>query len=208
MLGWLEDSGFMDVRREELIAAAPNGRLPGRAVIGATRGTLSLQLLSAEGVVLTGRFTGLSDGRLTFADDLSDHMRFADEVSANVKRFVDAYIERAGISAVPAEDDAAETIAPRLSKPPILTLYPSELGCIIWCTGLRGDYGFVEVAGALDAQGEPVHTDGVGAVPGLYFAGLDFGVSRKSGTIRAVGEESTRFAALIADRCCRNLTNL
>lgn len=200
MLRWLDESGFMDVRRAELMAAAPNGRLPGRGVIGATR-TLSLQLLSAEGVVLTGRLTGLAFGRLTFADDVGDHIRFADEASANVKRFVDAHIERAGISAAPAEDDPAETIAPRLSNPPILSLDARGLGCIIWCTGFRGDYRFVNVAGALDAQGKPVHSDGVGAIPGLYFAGLDFGVNRKSGTIRAVGEESTRFAQIIAGRC-------
>jgi putative flavoprotein involved in K+ transport len=199
MLRWMEDSGFMDVRRAELIAASPNGRLPGRAVIGATR-TISLQLLLAEGVVLTGRLTGLADGRLTFADDLGDNMRFADEASANVKRFVDTYIERSGIAAMPVEDDAAETIAPDRPNPPILALSANEPGCIIWCTGFGGDYGFVHVVGALDAQGVPAHSDGVGMVPGIYFAGLDFGTNRKSGTIRAVNEESTRFAAVIAER--------
>ena len=198
MLRWMEDSGFMDVRREEIIAAA--GRLPGRGVIGATR-TLSLQFLSAEGVVLTGRLTGLADGRLTFAEDLADHMRFADEASANVKRFVDAYIERAGIAAVPAMDDPAETVAPRLPVPPILALDAGELGSIIWCMGFSGDYSCVKVAGALDAQGSPVHRDGVGMVPGLYFAGIDFGTKRSSGTIRAVNEESSLFAELIASRC-------
>jgi putative flavoprotein involved in K+ transport len=189
----------MDVRREELIAAAPNGRLPGRGVIGATR-TLSLQFLSAEGVVLTGRLTGLADGKLTFADDLDEHMRFADQASANIKRFVDDYIRREGIAAVPAEDDPAETVAPRLRVPPILTLDANEPGCIIWCTGFSGDYRCVQIAGALDAQGAPVHRDGVGVVPGLYFAGIDFGTKRSSGTIRAVDEESTLFAELIAAR--------
>lgn len=199
MLRWLDDSGFLDVRREELIAAAPNGRLPGRGVIGATR-TLSLQFLSAEGVILTGRLTGFADGRLTFAADLDDHLRFGDEASENLKRFVDAYIERAGIAAIPAEVDAAEAIAPRLPDPPILALDPGELGCIVWCVGLRGDYGYVKVDGALDAEGAPVHRDCVGAVPGLYFAGLDFGLTRRSGTIRAVCEESALIAELIAGR--------
>jgi putative flavoprotein involved in K+ transport len=198
MLRWMEDSGFMDVRREEIIAAT--GRLPGRGVIGATR-TLSLQFLSAEGVVLTGRLTGFAEGRLTFADDLDEHMRFADQASVNIKRFVDDYIAREGIAAVPAEDDPAETVAPRLRVPPILTLDASEPGCIIWCTGFSGDYRCLQVAGALDAQGAPLHRDGVGVVPGLYFAGIDFGTKRSSGTIRAVDEESTLFAGLIAARC-------
>jgi putative flavoprotein involved in K+ transport len=197
MLRWLEDSGFMDVRREEIIAAA--GRLPARGVIGATR-TLSLQFLSAEGVALTGRLTGLVDGRLTFADDLAEHMRLGDEGSANVKRFVDAYIEREGIEAVPAVDDPAETVAPRLPVPPIRALDANEPGSIIWCLGSTADYSCLKVAGALDAQGGPIHRDGVGVVPGLYFAGIDFGINRRSGTIRAVDGESALIAELVAQR--------
>jgi len=199
-LRWLDDSGFMDVSRAELLAAAPDGRLPGRGVIGATR-TLSLQFLSAEGVTLAGRLTGLSGSRLlTFRDDVVDNIRLGNEASARVKGWIDAYIERSGIDAPPAEDDPAETVAPRLPNPPILALDVSNLGCIIWCTGFRGNYSYVDIAGVLDAQGQPIHVDGVGKVPGMYFAGLDFGTTRKSGTIRAVSEESARFAALIAER--------
>ncbi|MDQ6436475.1 NAD(P)/FAD-dependent oxidoreductase [Mesorhizobium sp. LHD-90] len=199
-LRWLDDSGFMDVTRAELIAAAPDGRLPGRGVIGATR-TLSLQFLSAEGVMLAGRLTGLSGGRmLTFRDDVAANVLLGDEASARVKHWIDAYIERSGIDAPPAEEDPAETVAPRLPDPPVLALEASSLGCIVWCTGFRGDYGYVDIAGVLDGSGQPIHVDGAGTVPGLYFAGLDFGITRKSGTIRAVNEESTRFATLIAER--------
>ncbi|MEQ1950035.1 NAD(P)/FAD-dependent oxidoreductase [Mesorhizobium sp. CN2-181] len=199
-LRWLDDSGFMDVKRADLIAAAPDGRLPARGVIGATR-TLSLQFLSAEGVRLTGRLTGFSDNRmLTFSDDVVANLLLGNEASARVKDWIDSYIDRSGIDAPPAEDDPAETVAPRLPDPPILELDVSGLGCIVWCTGFRGDYSYLGVAGALDEKGQPVHVDGVGAVPGLFFAGLDFGTKRKSGTIRAVNEESALFATLIAER--------
>ena len=199
-LRWLDDSGFMDVSRAELIAATPDGRLPARGVIGATR-TLSLQFLSAEGVMLTGRLTGLSGDRvLTFRDDVVANILLGDEASTRVKGWIDAYISRLGIDAPPAEVDPAEAVAPRLPDPPILELDMSNLGCIIWCTGFRGDYSYVDIAELLDEQGQPVHIDGVGIVPGVFFAGLDFGTTRKSGTIRAVSEESTRFATLIAER--------
>jgi len=199
-LRWLDDSGFMEVSRAELIAASPDGRLRGRGVIGATR-TLSLQFLSAEGVALVGRLDGLSgDGVLTFHDDVIANIRLGDEISARVKDWIDAFIARAGIDAPPAEDDPAETVAPRLPDPPIRALDVSSLGCIIWCTGLRGDYSYVDIAGVLDGQGQPIHENGVGIVPGVFFAGLDFGTKRKSGTIRAVCEESAFFAALIAER--------
>jgi putative flavoprotein involved in K+ transport len=40
--------------------------------------------------------------------------------------------------------------------------------------------------------------DGIGAVPGIYFAGLDFGSTRKSGTILAIAEEAAHIVGHIA----------
>jgi len=45
-----------------------------------------------------------------------------------------------------------------------------------------------------------VQEDGVAALPGLYFAGLDFASTRKSGTILAVAEEAARLATHIMGR--------
>ena len=47
---WLEESGFLDVRREEVIRLA--GRIPARGVLGSEH-TISLQSLGAQSDVLT-----------------------------------------------------------------------------------------------------------------------------------------------------------
>jgi putative flavoprotein involved in K+ transport len=186
---WLTISGFADVPRRELILE--NGRLPPRPLLGATH-TISLQSLSAQGVVLLGRFTGVVNGSLAFGDDVGDHMRLADEASADAKRVIDEYIERAGLDAPPAEDDPAETVAPCVPSPPIRSIDPAASGIssILWCTGFTGDFSWVRIPGALDAAGQPIHEGGIGAFPGLYFAGLDYASTRKSGTIPAVAEEA------------------
>jgi putative flavoprotein involved in K+ transport len=188
---WLTVSGFADVPRRELILE--NGRLPPRPLLGATH-TISLQSLSAQGVVLLGRFRGVVNGSLAFGDELGDHMRFADEASAGLKRVIDEYIERAGLDAPPADDDPAETVAPRLADPPIrsIDLAASGISSIIWCAGFTGDFSWVKLPSAINAAGQPIHEEGIGTVPGLYFAGLDFAVTRKSGTIPAVAEEAAR----------------
>ncbi len=59
----------------------------------------------------------------------------------------------------------------------------------LWCTGFKGDFSWMKLDGALDAAGQPVH-DGVAALPGLYFTGLDFASTRKSGIILAIAEET------------------
>ncbi|APO67340.1 FAD dependent pyridine nucleotide-disulfide oxidoreductase protein [Rhizobium gallicum] len=191
ILNWLTLSGFLDVPRKELVL--PSGKVPARALVGATH-TISLQSLSAQGVVLLGRFRGVENDSLVFGDDLHAHMRFADEVSVNTKRHVDEYIERAGLDAPPAEGDPAETVEPRIPDPLIRTMDWRACGIrsVVWCTGFTGDFSWVHLPGALNAVGQPVHADGVGAVPGLYFAGLDFGSTRKSGTIPALAEEAAR----------------
>ena len=110
---WLDFAGLYDLPRAEFVGA--DGRVAGRPMLGALR-TLSLQSLSSAGVTLLGRFTGIADGRLGFADDLAEHVRLADEGSAATKRTIDAYIERAGLKAPPAEPDPAETVPLRLPE--------------------------------------------------------------------------------------------
>jgi putative flavoprotein involved in K+ transport len=151
--------------------------------------------------VLLGRLTGSEDdGSLSFADDLEANVRFADEASDNIKRHVDDYIVRAGIDAPVAEPDPAETVAMRRQNPTIFSLDLSRSGItsVLWCTGFKGDFGWVKISGTLDSAGQPVHADGVAALPGLYFAGLDFASTRKSGLILAIGEEAPRLVDHIA----------
>ncbi|SDA93620.1 NAD(P)/FAD-dependent oxidoreductase [Sinorhizobium sp. NFACC03] len=199
MFNWMTLSGFLDLPRQEFVL--PSGKLPARGLLGATH-TISLQSLSAQGAVLLGRFLGVENGSLVFGDNLDEHIRFADESSANVKRFIDAYIGRAGLNAPPAEDDPAEIIAPNLVDPPILSieLATSGITSVIWCTGFRGDFRWIKIPDTIDGGGEPIHQDGIGFVPGLYFSGLDFASTRKSGIIAGVAEEAARLVNHLARR--------
>ncbi|WP_033048230.1 flavin-containing monooxygenase [Sinorhizobium meliloti] len=199
IFNWMTLSGFLDLPRQAFLL--PSGKLPPRGLLGATH-TISLQSLSAQGVVLLGRFMGVEDGSLVFGDELDEHIRFADESSADVKRFIDGYIERAGLNAPPAEDDPAEMIAPRLPNPPIRSLELATCGIasVIWCTGFKGDFRWIKILAAIDGGGQPIHQDGIGLVPGLYFSGLDFASTRKSGIIVGVAEEAERLAGHLAKR--------
>jgi putative flavoprotein involved in K+ transport len=189
---WLLQCGFMDQRRKDFIEAS--GRIPPRPLLGAVH-TISLQSLSAQGVVLPGRFMGATDGRyLAFADDLDEHIRFGNQTSADIKHEIDDYICRARILAPAAEPDPAETIEPRLPKTSLreLDVVACGITTVVWCTGFDGDFSWIRVSGVLDARGQPVQEEGVSPVRGIYFAGLDFASTRKSGTILGIAEEAAR----------------
>jgi putative flavoprotein involved in K+ transport len=196
---WLQESGINDLPRKNFVG--PDGRIAARPLVGALH-TISLQSLSAQGVVLLGRFTGIANGRLTFADDVRENVRLGDEAAAKTRRHIDDYIARHGLDAPLATDDPAETIAPRLPNPPILSLDPSEhhLTTVIWCTGFEGDYSFVQVPGVLNARGQPLEDEGMTEAPGFYFAGVDFSSTRKSGLITAIAEEAQRLVGHIVAR--------
>lgn len=189
---WLVDNGRF---------GKPRTSDTGRPLLGATH-TISLQSLSAQGIAVLGRFTGVAEnGEFMFADDLQENVKFGDQVSANIKAEIDAYIDMNGLSAPAAEPDEAEAIAPRFPDPPILRLDPVArgIGTVIWCIGFRGDFSWLKVPGALDSQGEPAQEAGI-SVPGTYFIGLDSTETLKAGTILAAEEESRRIADHIVAR--------
>jgi len=193
---WEQETGLYDIPRKHFVG--PGGRIPGRPLLG-TPHTISLQSLSAQGVVLLGRFTGIANGRLTFADDVRENIRLGDEAAAKTRRHIDDYIACHGIDAPQAIDDPAETVAPRLPNPPILSLDPSEhhLSTVIWCAGFEGDYSFVQVPGLLNPHQQPLEKEGLTDAPGIYFAGVDFSSTRKSGLITSIAEEAERLVGHI-----------
>lgn len=195
---WMVLTGLMDVTRKELLQQGP---IPGRALTGALH-TISLQSLSAQGVVLLGRLTGVDDGRLSFSDEAEDHVRHGDESSAKIRSQIDAYIASKGIDAPEAEPDPAEAIEALLPKPPLrsLDLAAQGIATVIWCTGFKGDFGWVRVPDVLDAQGRPLHENGFASVPGVYFVGLPFAISRRSGTILAIAAEAAQVVENIQRR--------
>jgi putative flavoprotein involved in K+ transport len=202
MACWLVDAGVLDVRREEFIL--PSGANPARSLQGAVE-TLSLQSLSALGVVLLGRLEGADGAVLTFSGDVSENVRFADEASEASRRRVDDYIARNGIVAPPATDDPAEVVPARIPDPPITSLDLAARGItsIVWCTGFDGDFGWLRVPGAIGADKQPLHRDCIGTADGIYFPGLDLASTRKSGTILASIDESRTIVGHILGRLGR-----
>jgi putative flavoprotein involved in K+ transport len=198
---WLVEAGALEQRREEFVL--PSGAVPARSLQGALE-TLSLQALSAQGVTLLGRLEGVDGMVLRFGDDAAANLNFADEAAAALRGRVDDYIARQGITAPPATDDPAEVVAAKLPSPPIrsLSLAAHGIRTVIWCTGFDGDFSWLNVPGALTADRQPIHVSGIGE-GGLYYPGLDFAVTRKSGTILAAAEEASTIVTHICERLGR-----
>ena len=161
---------------------------------GVERGhELSLRTLMDKGVTLTGRFLGGDDTKIRQADDLQRNAANADEFARRFLARVDAYISDAGIDAPePPPFPALETIA---APPTELDLAAEHITNVIWSTGFRLDYSWIDLDLGLTEHGYPTQTQGVSPYPGLYFIGLQLMHTRKSGLIFGVGEDAAHVAA-------------
>lgn len=202
---WLWDMGDFDVTPVALgDPAAMCVAQPQVSGVGRLGHTLSLQSLAADGVTLLGRLTDIDGQALMFDDSLADNIRFADDKSAAVKREIDAYIDGQEIDAPPAETDAADrpwTGAAEVVSPSRLDLRAARVSTLIWCTGFRAAFPWLHLP-VLDADGRPLHRDGVSPVPGLYFLGFPWLRKRKSGIICGVAEDAAVIVDHIAARRC------
>lgn len=61
---------------------------------------------------------------------------------------------------------------------------------IIWSTGFVPDFTWLEIDGALDAEGNPRHHRGVSPVQGLFFIGLPWQRQRGSALVCGVGRDA------------------
>lgn len=74
----------------------------------------------------------------------------------------------------------------------------AEVSTVIWATGYRTHYQWLEIPGALDDQGRPIHTRGVSPAPGLFYLGLPWQSSRQSALMGGVGQDAQMLSTHIA----------
>ena len=72
-----------------------------------------------------------------------------------------------------------------------------EVENIIWATGFKSDYSWINIDNTINAKGVPVHKRGVGQVEGLYFIGLPWQHTRGSALIGGVGADAEYLVGLI-----------
>lgn len=66
----------------------------------------------------------------------------------------------------------------------------TDADAIVWATGYRPDYAWINVPGLLDENAKPVHRRGITAASGLYFVGMKEQYSRGSSLIYWVKDDA------------------
>jgi putative flavoprotein involved in K+ transport len=169
----------------------------GPVISGAYGGrTIDIRRFAADGMILLGHLNAAQDGVLEIAPGLAENLANGDLAYATFLGVVDEYVKSRGLD-LPEDPDARATLA----DPPCVTAQLTRLdlgaegiAAVVWATGYGVDFGWIDLP-VLDAQGEAIHRNGITAVPGLYFLGLQWLSKMNSSFLSGVGDD----AAVLAD---------
>ena len=195
ILWWMHASGVWDQRHDEVEDLTRARRLPSPQLVGTPeRATLDLNALMAAGVELVGRWAAVRDGVALFSGGLRNVCSLAD---LKMNRLLDGFDEWAQTSGSSAEADGPERFAPTEapSSPRWqLNLRSGEIRTILWATGFRPDYRWLDVP-VLDRKGQLRHDGGVVDSPGLYALGLPVLRRRKSTFLHGIEDDAREVIA-------------
>jgi putative flavoprotein involved in K+ transport len=158
--------------------------------------TVDFRRFGAEGITLLGRVTSVTGHVADIAPDLADHLARGDLGFATFCDMVDDFVRERGLDL--PDDPVARA---RLPDPAGVThplrrldLRAEGVNSVILATGYRLDFGWIDLP-VFDDHGEPRHRHGIGAIPGLYFLGLQWMSRMASSFMSGVGDD----AAVLAD---------
>ncbi|GAB1819290.1 NAD(P)-binding domain-containing protein [Herbidospora sp. RD11066] len=161
VLWWMHHAGIWDQRHDELDDLTRARRLPSPQLAGSS--TLDLNVLTSLGVELVGRLSAIRDGAALFSGGLRNVAALAD---LKMNRLLATFDEWAGTA--PGERFPPTRIADTTRWK--LDLGSGEIRSIVWATGFRPDYSWLDVP-VVDPKGSLIHEGGV-VGDGLFALGL------------------------------------
>jgi len=195
---WFTRIGMFDTRVEELKSAADKFH-PHPQISGKNGGqSLNLHQFARDGVTLLGHVRNAREGKIILAPDLKKTLAAVDQFEIEVLKKIDDYISRAGLAA-PAENIPRLGDGYEQEELTELNLELTGISAVIWATGYAFDFSLVKFP-VVDSDGYPIQKRGVTTYPGLYFLGLPWLYSRRSGILFGVGDDAAYLAAHISAR--------
>lgn len=191
VLWWMHASGVWGQRFDEIDDLERARRLPSPQLIGTDdHATLDLNALRSAGVEIVGRLVAIRDGRALFSGGLRNHFALADLKMDRLLDTFDSWLSETapGVDVAPPErfEPTHPPQTPRLS----LDLRSGEIRSIVWSTGFRPDYRWLDVP-VCNHKGELRHDGGlVAQAPGMYAIGLPVLRRRKSTFIHGAEDDA------------------
>ena len=193
-------------RFDVTIDSFPGGRYPPSTVVTGVGGgyDVDLRQLARDGICLLGRVTSIVENKVILGEDLTAILDGADQAFAAFITAAEALAERPEIAAdlLPSPGPQTVSVSSEAHTQVDLTqldLAEVGIGSVIWATGHQFDLDWVDLP-VFDAAGRPDQVRGVTACAGLYFLGLHWMHTFKSGQLSYVAEDAAYVARHLLKR--------
>jgi putative flavoprotein involved in K+ transport len=154
------------------------------------RSDFDLNALTSTGLRIVGRLAAMRDGVALFSGSLRNKCELADLKLGRLLNTIDEWATSEGEDGDHPPPHRFEPTS--VPAPPLLSLdlNRGEIATIVWASGLRPDYSWLDVD-VLDAKGMIRHDGGVvREAPGMYLLGTPFLRRRKSSFIDGVCDDA------------------
>lgn len=193
---WMDASGLLDERYDEVDDVARARKVPSPQLVGTPdRRMLDLNALTERGVEIRGRLGTIRDGTALFSGGLRNQCKLADLKMNRLLGTIDDWAAEVGLE--PGAEGERHPPTNVGEEPMSLDLTDGSIRTIVWATGFRPDYSWLDVD-VLDHKNRVRHDGGVTSAPGLYLIGATFLRRRKSSFIHGAGADATDLAEHLA----------
>jgi putative flavoprotein involved in K+ transport len=156
--------------------------------------SVDLNLLTRLGVRLVGRLAGIHAGRAQFSGSLRNQCEMSDLKMNRLLDRIDEWVLQRGLDGDVPPPHRFEPTRVEDSPPLGVDLTNGEIETVLWATGYRPDYSWLQVP-VVDRKGRIKHDGGVVECPGLYVMGIPFLRRRKSALIDGAGDDARDLSA-------------
>ena len=195
---WMDRAGVLDDPYQEADNLERVRSLPSLQLAGSPdRRNVDLNSLTDLGVRLVGRLAGIHAGRAQFSGSLLNQCALSDLKMNRLLARIDEWATRAGLDAEVEPPCRFEPTRVEGSPPLGMDLTSGEIRTVVWATGYRPDYSWLEVP-VLDRKGRLLHEGGVVSERGLYVIGLPYMRRLKSSLIDGAAGDAEFLCAHLA----------
>lgn len=187
-LHWARVLGLLDQTVDSL--PSPAARLACNPPISGNDGGHDChpRWLAGRGATVVGRLAAIEGGVARFEPGVEEALAASDAGAVALVEGIEEHIAAHGLD----EPEPAEEHDPGpspIADTPELDLRGHGIDTILWATGFRPDYGWIELD-LVDEFGWPVQHRGASQHPGLYFVGVNWLHKRSSALFCGVGEDA------------------
>jgi putative flavoprotein involved in K+ transport len=191
---WMDAAGILDERYDEVDDLVRARHVPSPQLIGtAERRSIDLSTLLDQGVQIVGRLGRIHDGVAQFSGALANVCTLAD---LKMNRLLQSFDEWAGANRLDLSDPPHRFEPTEAPANPSLSidLRRGEIGTIIWATGNRPDFSWLDLP-VFDHSGRLRHDGGVVRdAPGVYRLGANLLRRRRSSYINGAEADTADLA--------------